>query len=414
VLVQHEGSSVHPQRQRGPHAHSITLDPAGRRAYVADLGLDRVMIYPLGGAGELMRDKVGEVELAPGAGPRHMAFRPDGRFAYVINELSKTVTAFQVDGQTGGLEEVQTIATVPEGVEGGSTAHIAVHPSGRFVYGSNRGHDSVVVYGIDGESGKLSLVEIKEVGVETPRNFGIDPAGRFLVVAGQVSDELAVFRIDGSTGVLEDTGVTVAVPRPVCVAFVRPGAGGFEEIFDGESLAGWEGKEEWFRVEDGCVVAGSLEREIPNNEFLVSEKEYGDFELRFEAKLVGEGSNAGVQFWSERVPDHHEMVGFQCDIGNTGEKSIWGALYDESRRRRFLAEAPLAAQRAVMLKDEWNQFRVRAEGDLIEIWVNGAKTVHYVETEGEGEVPRRGRFGLQIHSGPPLEAWYRAIEVREL
>ena len=190
---------------------------------------------------------------------------------------------------------------------------------------------------------------------------------------------------------------------------------GFTRLFDGKTFKGWEGNMDYFRIQDGAVVAGNSEKKIPNNEFLVTKKEYKNFELRFEAKLVGQGNNAGVQFWSQRIPNHHEMIGFQFDIGGWKKGSIWGFLYDESRRRKMLAEAPQdVLAKHTKPKGEWNDMRVRAECDLIQIWLNGFKTVHYTETEEESKIPRDGRFGLQIHSGPPLECWYRNIWIKEL
>ena len=190
---------------------------------------------------------------------------------------------------------------------------------------------------------------------------------------------------------------------------------GFTQIFDGKTFQGWEGNMEYFRIEDGAVVAGRQDKRIPNNEFLVTKKEYKDFELRFEAKLVGQGNNAGVQFWSQRIPNHHEMIGFQCDIGGWSKGAIWGFLYDESRRRKMLAQLPQdVLAEHVKPKGEWNQMRVRAECSHIQIWLNGFKTVDYTEPEPAKDIPRDGRFGLQIHSGPPLECWYRNIWVKEL
>lgn len=414
-FAQHEGSSVNDRRQKGPHAHSINLDPAGRFAFVADLGLDKIMIYRFDAVrGSLTPNDPASAAVKPGSGPRHFAFRPDGKFAYVINEMASTITAFACDADRGALSEIQTVSTLPAGFEGGnSTAHVEVHPSGRFLYGSNRGHDSIAVYRINDESGRLDLVEIEPSGGEVPRNFGVDPTGRYLLAAGQNSGNVAVFEIDPATGTLSPNGSTIEVPRPVCVQFLRPPRDGFVSLFDGRSLAGWEGKQEWFRVEKGAIVAGSLGERIPRNEFLVSEKEYGDFELTLQAKLVGEGDNAGIQFWSQRVPDHHEMIGFQCDMGRSGDRSIWGALYDESRRRVMLAEVPWPTQRATHF-DDWNEFRIRARGNVITIWINGALAARYYERQPPDKIPRRGRFGLQIHSGPPAEAWYRDIRVREL
>ena len=190
---------------------------------------------------------------------------------------------------------------------------------------------------------------------------------------------------------------------------------GFTQLFDGKTFEGWEGNLDFFRISDGAVVAGMLDKKIPRNEFLVTKKEYRDFELHFEAKLLGEGNNAGVQFWSQRIPDHHEMKGYQCDIGGWSKGSIWGFLYDESRRRKMLAEVPEEIlAKHTNPKGEWNALRVRAEGCHIQIWLNGFKTVDYNEPEPAKDIPRHGRFGLQIHSGPPAECWYRGIWIKPL
>jgi 6-phosphogluconolactonase len=223
--VQHTGSSVNPQRQKQPHAHSINLDPENRFAYVADLGIDKIMIYRFNAAeGSLTFNDPPSVDLAPGAGPRHFAIHPQGRFAYVINELTCTVTAFSRDRDRGGLTELQTISTLPAGVSvqpGYSTAEIQVHPSGNFLYGSNRGHDSIVAYAIDGKSGRLTYLEHEPTGGSTPRNFGIDPTGTYLLAANQRSDSVVVFRIDARTGALTPTGHKIDVGVPVSVKFVR-------------------------------------------------------------------------------------------------------------------------------------------------------------------------------------------------
>ena len=207
--------------------------------------------------------------------------------------------------------------------------------------------------------------------------------------------------------------IHLADARP-SVALTNPAEEGFTRLFDGKTLKGWEGNLDYFRIEDGAIVAGNLEKKIPNNEFLVTQKSYKDFELRFEARLIGKGNNAGVQFWSQRIPDHHEMIGYQCDIGGWSKGSIWGFLYDESRRRKMLAQLPQdVLAKHTRPKGKWNQMRVHAQGDLIQIWLNGFKTVHYTEKEPAKKVPRNGRFGLQIHSGPPAECWYRNIWIKE-
>ncbi len=183
-------------------------------------------------------------------------------------------------------------------------------------------------------------------------------------------------------------------------------------LTDTSILKGWEGNAVHFRMEEGAIVAGNLENAIPNNEFLCTEKSYGDFEMRLEAKLIGQGKNAGIQFRSERIPDHHEVIGFQCDMGWTENRTIWGSLYDESRRRTFLQHPPADSVDQVLKINGWNEFIIRAEGPHIQIWLNGYQTVDY--TELTADIAPEGNICLQIHGGPPAEAWYRDIEIREL
>ena len=223
AFVQHTGASVNPQRQKGPHAHSINVDPSNGFAYVADLGIDKVMIYRYNAEdGSLVANDPAFAAVEPGSGPRHFAMHADGRFAYVINELPCTITAFSRDTKTGGLKAAQTISTLPAGQsveQGFSTAEVQVHPSGRFLYGSNRGHNTIVVFAIDQKSGALTLVQHESTQGNTPRNFGIDPSGRYLIAANQRSDSVVVFRLDGSTGRLTPAGHQAAVGAPVCVKF---------------------------------------------------------------------------------------------------------------------------------------------------------------------------------------------------
>ena len=183
-------------------------------------------------------------------------------------------------------------------------------------------------------------------------------------------------------------------------------------LFDGETLAGWEGDGYWFRIENEAIVAGRLEEKIPHNEFLCTTEQFGDFELRLEAKIVGEGKNAGVQFRTRRIPGESEVSGYQADMGTMKGKSIWGALYDESRRRKFLAMADEKLSHDLIKNDGWNKLRIRCQGSRIQIFVNGHQTVDY--TEVDDSIPREGIIGLQIHSGPPSEAWYRNIRIRSL
>ncbi len=187
---------------------------------------------------------------------------------------------------------------------------------------------------------------------------------------------------------------------------------GFTSLFDGKTLDGWEGNLRMFRVKGGAIVAGSLKERIPNNEFLCTTKKYGNFELRLKAKRVGEGKNAGIQFRSVRIPNHHEMRGYQCDIGVMRGRLIWGWLYDESRRRKFLAEADDEGLKKVFKPDDWNEIVIRCEGPRIRTWVNGFQTVDY--TEAEDNIEQTGIIGLQIHSGPPAEASYKDIRIKEL
>jgi 6-phosphogluconolactonase len=223
-FIQHAGSSVNPQRQAGPHAHSITIDPANRFAFAADLGLDKIMIYRLDlDRGKLVPNDVQPwVEVQAGAGPRHFDFHPSARYAYVINELDSTMTAFAYDAANGTLQEIQTVSTLPAGFTGRNyTADVHVHPSGKFVYGSNRGHDSIVIFAIDEDTGKLTLVGHEPTQGETPRNFAIDSTGTFLLAANQNSDTVVTFRIDQGTGKLEPTGHVAEVPTPVCLKLIR-------------------------------------------------------------------------------------------------------------------------------------------------------------------------------------------------
>jgi 6-phosphogluconolactonase len=219
--IQHEGKSVNPQRQEGPHAHSINLDPANKFAIVADLGIDKLLVYQFDATkGTLKPNDPPFVATAPGAGPRHVAFHPNGKFVYAINELNSTVTAYRYDAAKGALSEIQTVSTLPEGFTGtNTTAEVQVHPSGRFLYGSNRGHDSIAIFAIDGE-GKLTPIGHQPTQGKTPRNFGIDPTGTYLLAANQDSDNLVVFRINSQTGKLELTGLTLEIPTPVCVKFL--------------------------------------------------------------------------------------------------------------------------------------------------------------------------------------------------
>jgi 6-phosphogluconolactonase len=219
---QHQGSSLDPVRQSGPHAHSVTLDAANRFAFVADLGLDKLMIYRYDAArGKLEPHQIPWIEMRPGSGPRHLAFHPGGRFAYLVNEIDSTVAVLAYDAAAGSFALLQSISTLPQGFAGTSKcAEILVSPAGRHLYASNRGHDSIVAYAIDPHSGMLDLVGHTPTQGKTPRGFAISPDGAFLVAANQDSDTVVVWRIDPTSGELQPTGATLRIPTPVCVKFL--------------------------------------------------------------------------------------------------------------------------------------------------------------------------------------------------
>jgi 6-phosphogluconolactonase len=218
-FVQHTGSSVTQSRQAAPHAHAVILDSANRFAFVADLGLDKVLIYQFDAAqGTLAPNDPPFASVPPGSGPRHFAFHPNGRTAYVINELTSTVTTFRYDAAKGALEPLQTISTLPaDFTKTNSTAEIVVHPSGKFLYGSNRGHDSIAIFAIDADTGQLTLIGHELTQGKTPRNFTVDPTGAYLLAANQGSGTIVVFRIDPESGRLTPTGHTANVSTPACV-----------------------------------------------------------------------------------------------------------------------------------------------------------------------------------------------------
>jgi len=224
-VVQHTGSSVNRERQQGPHAHCVTIDRANRFVFVCDLGLDKVLAYRFDAQrGTLTPHDPPFAPLKPGAGPRHMAFRPDGRFAYVVNELHSTVTVFRYDPDAGILSETQTISTLPEHFDGANSgAEVAVHPSGTWLYASNRGHNSVVVFAIDAGSGALTYVEEQGTGGFKPRHFGIDPSATYLAVGNQDSDTILMARVDAGSGRLKPSGVLAYAPSPVCMTFLPSG-----------------------------------------------------------------------------------------------------------------------------------------------------------------------------------------------
>jgi 6-phosphogluconolactonase len=220
AFVQHTGHGVNPQRQEGPHAHAIELSPDNRFAIAADLGLDELLVYRFEPSkGTLTPYSPPFAKVEPGAGPRHFAFHPNGKFVYVINEMQSSVTAFSYDA--GALRNLGTVSTLPKEFKGNSdSAEIVVHPTGRFLYGSNRGHDSIAVFTIDPAAGTLAPVEYASTGGKTPRNFAIDPTGSYLLAANQDSNSVVAFRIDTKTGQLTPTGQVLEFPSPVCITLV--------------------------------------------------------------------------------------------------------------------------------------------------------------------------------------------------
>jgi 6-phosphogluconolactonase len=223
-VKQDVGSSINAERQAGPHAHCIVLDPTNRFAYACDLGTDKIMIFRYDGRrGKLVPNGRPWVQGKPGAGPRHLTFHPGGQYVYVLNELHCTVTAFAFDQADGNLKEMQTVATLPTDFTSQNTgADIHVSSDGRFLYCSNRGHDSIAAFQIDPRNGKLTFVAHESTGGKTPRNFAIDPTGTFLLVANQKSDNIVTFRRDKQTGKLSATGKVAEVPSPVCLKFTNP------------------------------------------------------------------------------------------------------------------------------------------------------------------------------------------------
>ncbi len=220
AFVQHKGSSVNPQRQRGPHAHAIALSPDNRFAVVADLGLDQLLIYSFDAAKGTLGAKPQIVRASAGAGPRHLVFSPDGRFLYVINELQSTVVAYSYNAAGGGLHELQTTSTLSKDSHGNNTAaEIDIDPSGKFLFASNRGDDGITVFAIDSHAGTLTQVETDPTGGKTPRSFAIDPTGSWLLAANQDSDNIAVFHIDHKNRHLTTTGEVQQVPSPTCLKF---------------------------------------------------------------------------------------------------------------------------------------------------------------------------------------------------
>jgi 6-phosphogluconolactonase len=224
-VISHSGSSVNPNRQEGPHPHSIVLDLGNGHAFVPDLGLDKVMQYRFDRpAGRLLPYGPAWTEAEAGSGPRHLVFHPNGTRAYVINELSSTITMYDYDADGGRLAPRQTVSTLPHGYSGENiAADVHLTPDGRFLFGSNRGHDSIACFSVDEASGRLRPIEHVPSQGRTPRGFAIEPSGRFLLVANQDSDTIVTLAIDQEQGTLLPTGHVAHVPSPVCLKFHRSG-----------------------------------------------------------------------------------------------------------------------------------------------------------------------------------------------
>ena len=222
ALMQDHGSSVNPDRQEGPHGHCLVAGPTDQFAYGCDLGLDKVAIFKFDpGQGKLVLNEPAFAPTKPGAGPRHIAFHPNGRWAFVITEMASTLTVFGCDATSGALQEIQTVSTLPDGFSGQNTcAEVAAHPSGKFVYGSNRGDDSIVVNAFDTATGKLSFVQRMTDGIKVPRNYAIDPSGKWLVCGNLTANTVTVYGIDPDSGKLALAG-TIRVPEPLCVRFLQ-------------------------------------------------------------------------------------------------------------------------------------------------------------------------------------------------
>lgn len=186
----------------------------------------------------------------------------------------------------------------------------------------------------------------------------------------------------------------------------------FIPLFNGQTFEGWEGDTTFFRIEEEAIVAGTLKQNIPENQFLCTRKDFANFELQLAVKFVTKDNNGGIQFRSKRIPNHHEVIGYQCDVGYAGGKTVWGGIYDESRRNRFLVPVPEAPVAKVLREDTYNQYRIKCEGPKIQFWLNETQILDY--TESNDSIATSGIICVQIHSGKPAEAWYKDMEIREL
>ena len=221
-FFQHEGTGTNEERQEGPHSHSCNLSPDNRFVYVPELGIDKVMIYQLDWENsKLKENNPAFLSVAPGEGPRHLTFHPNSRFAYLINELGNRVEVFEYNKENGALTQVQKISTLPEDFkEFSKSAEVRLHPNGKFLYASNRGHESISIYSVNTENGELGLLGFQKVPAH-PRHFNFDPTGKFMLVAGMDDDKIEVFEINPETGLMDTTGNSVCLGKPVCIKFLN-------------------------------------------------------------------------------------------------------------------------------------------------------------------------------------------------
>jgi 6-phosphogluconolactonase len=220
-FIQQKGKSTNPKRQAGPHAHSVQVDVENKFAFVPDLGADKVFIYQFDAVkGTITPSTLPSVSVKAGSGPRHFAVHSNNKRMFLLNELRSTIVSYSYNAAKGELTEIQTISTVPKSHRGNLTAEIVIHPSGKFLYNSNRGHNSIAMYSINESTGELTSLGHQSTNGKTPRNFNIDPSGEYLIAANQSSGALHVFAIDQATGKLTANGESIKVPSPVCVKFV--------------------------------------------------------------------------------------------------------------------------------------------------------------------------------------------------
>ena len=221
-FIQHEGMGA-TARQKGPHAHSINFSPDGKYAFAADLGIDKVLQYKVGADGKLSPNDPPAAKLPPGSGPRHFAFHPSGKWAFVINELNMTMTVLKYDEQNGNLTVMKSFSTLPKGVaaeKNFSTAEVQVHPSGKFVWGSNRGHNTIAEFRFDEETGELTLGGNSSGDIDTPRHFAVVPRGNFVLIANQATNTVRSYHVNEDWGELLSTSWKIEVGTPVCVKFL--------------------------------------------------------------------------------------------------------------------------------------------------------------------------------------------------